>query len=319
MPKPPSRLPPMTAVRAFEAAARHQSFTRAAEELGMTQAAVSYQIKVLEDRIGAPLFVRLPRQVALTPLGQRLAPAVSEAFEMLRVAFAGTGRVVDNVISISVIPAIAAQWLVPRLGRFQLAHPGYAVQLDASNGMVDFAQGDFDLAIRNGLGSWPGLEAVELLPSHFTAMCSPGLIEGVALSGPADILKLPILSPRDSWWPQWFAEAGVGAVDLSDRPDHSYNTQAFEGPAAAAGQGVALLNPFFFAADLAAGRLVQIFDLVVKADRSYWIVYPKARRRSAKIQAFAAWLLAEAAGDAAKAAAHEEGRRADRPSGPAAG
>jgi LysR family transcriptional regulator, glycine cleavage system transcriptional activator len=318
MPKPPSRLPPMTAVRAFEAAARHQSFTRAAEELGMTQAAVSYQIKVLEDRIGAPLFVRLPRQVALTPLGQRLAPAVSEAFEMLRVAFAGTGRVVDNVISISVIPAIAAQWLVPRLGRFQLAHPGYAVQLDASNGMVDFAR-DFDLAIRNGLGSWPGLEAVELLPSHFTAMCSPGLIEGVALSGPADILKLPILSPRDSWWPQWFAEAGVGAVDLSDRPDHSYNTQAFEGPAAAAGQGVALLNPFFFAADLAAGRLVQIFDLVVKADRSYWIVYPKARRRSAKIQAFAAWLLAEAAGDAAKAAAHEEGRRADRPSGPAAG
>src|SRR5918993_659633 len=154
MPKASPKLPPMSAVRVFEAAARHQSFTRAAEELGMTQAAVSYQIKSLEDRVGAALFVRMPRNVSLTPAGQRLAPAVTEAFEMLRSAFASTARTVDNVLSLSVLPTIASHWLVPRLGRFQIAHPQFAVQLDASHEIVEFSQGEFDLAIRSGTGDW---------------------------------------------------------------------------------------------------------------------------------------------------------------------
>lgn len=313
MRQPPSKLPPMSAIRAFEAAARHQSFTRAAEELGMTQAAVSYQIKALEDRVGAALFVRMPRNVALTPAGQRLAPAVTEAFEMLRSAFASTARTVDNVLSLSVLPTIASHWLVPRLGRFQIAHPQFAVQLDASHEIVEFSQGEFDLAIRSGTGDWPGLDAHLLLPSHFTAMCSPSLLQGIALRSPADILKLPILSPHDPWWVQWFREAGIGEVDLSDRLDHSFGTQVFEGMAAMAGQGVALVNPFFFAADLASGRLVQMFDLVVTADRSYWIVYPKSRRRSPKIRAFVDWALDEAKADAAQAAFNEECRRSYRP------
>lgn len=312
MPKPPAKLPPMSAVRAFEAAARHQSFTRAAEELGMTQAAVSYQIKALEDRVGVPLFVRKPRSVALTPAGQRLAPAVSEAFDLLRKAFGAASRTVDTVLSLSVLPTIASHWLVPRLGRFQIAHPQFAVQLDASLTVVDFSQGEFDLAIRSGTGEWPDLDAHYFLPSHFTPMCSPGLLEGFALTGPADILKLPILSPSDPWWPTWFRAAGAGDIDLSDRLDHTFGTQTFEGMAAIAGQGVALLNPFFFAGDLAAGRLVQIFDLVVTADRSYWLVHPKSRR-APKIQAFVEWALEEARRDAAQAAANEECRRAYRP------
>ncbi|HEY8381744.1 MAG TPA: transcriptional regulator GcvA [Microvirga sp.] len=304
------KLPPLTAVRAFEAASRHLNFTKAAEELGMTQAAVSYQIKMLEDRVGTALFVRLPRQVALTPAGARLAPQVTEAFEMLQAAFAHTGKVVDNVLSLSVLQTIASQWLVPRLGRFQMTHPQFAVQLDASHHMVDFGRDEFDLGIRSGRGDWPGLEAHLLLPSHFTPLCSPSLLQDVEIRSPADILKLPLLGPQDPWWPQWFEEAGVGPVDLSDRPDNSLRTQQFEGMAAMAGQGVALVNPFFFAADLAAGRLVQIFDLVVKADRDYWLVYPTSRRRSPKIRAFCEWILDEASRDSAQAALNEECRRA---------
>ena len=293
-----AKLPPLAAIRAFEAAARHQSFTRAAAELGMTQAAVSYQIRLLEDRIGAPLFRRLPRQVALTEAGRRLAPAVTEAFEALRSAFEGIGPAVDKRLTMSVLPTFAAHWLVPRLGRFQAAHPQIAVQLDISNDVVDFSRDEFDLAIRSGLGDWPDLEAHCLLASHFTPVCSPQLLQGGEVSTPADILALPLIGPGDPWWKEWFAAAGLGAVDLSDRPGHTLPNQQFEGMAAMAGQGVALVNPRFFAADLAAGRLVQLFDLVVEAERSYWLVYPKARRRSHKIRAFRDWILAEAACDA---------------------
>jgi LysR family glycine cleavage system transcriptional activator len=306
------KLPPMSAIRAFEAAARHQSFTRAAEELGMSQAAVSYQIRVLEERLGAALFVRLPRHVELTPLGERLAPGVTAAFEKLRATFASTAKVVDHVISLSVLPTIATHWLVPRLGGFQMAHPQYAVQLDASHDVVDFRRDGFDIGIRSGRGVWPDLEAHVLIPSHFTPLCSPSLLNGRDVTGPGDLLELPLISPHDPWWERWFMESGVGAVDLSDRPDNSLGTQHFEGLAAAAGQGVALLNPFFFAAELAAGRLVQLFDRVLKGERDYWLVYPKTMRRSLKIRAFRDWALAEASRDSAQAAAAEESRRGER-------
>lgn len=287
----------MSAVRVFEAAARHQSFTRAAEELGMTQAAVSYQIRMLEDRIGSPLFVRLPRQVLLTAKGQQLAPAVSEAFELLRGAFDGIEDTVKTVLSITTLTTVASNWLVSRLGRFQQRHPDIAVQITVSSQVVDLAQSDFDIGIRSGDGKWPGVETDLLFPNQFTPVCSPGLIQGVEIRDPSDLLKLPIISPSDPWWIDWFNAAGVKDVDLSGRPDNSLGAQQFEGMAAMAGQGLALVNPFFFPADLAAGRLVQPFDLVVKADRDYWIVYPKARRRSAKIKAFRDWALAEVARD----------------------
>jgi len=302
-----SKLPPMSAIRAFEAAARHQSFTRAAEELGMTQAAVSYQIRMLEDRIGAPLFVRLPRHVELTARGRQLAPAVTEAFEVLRVAFAGVENAVQTVLSITTLTTFASNWLVSRLGRFQQLHPNIALQISVSQEVVDFAQNDFDIGIRSGSGEWPGLEAHLLFPNQFTPVCSPDLIRNVELREPADLLKLPIITPSDPWWRDWFAAAGVENVDLSGRPDNSLGAQQFEGMAAMAGQGVAMINPFFFPADLAAGRLVQPFDLVVTADRSYWLVYPKARRRSAKIQAFRDWVLSEVAGDAEKSAPRQPG------------
>jgi LysR family glycine cleavage system transcriptional activator len=288
----------MSAVRVFEAVARHQSFTRAAEELGMTQAAASYQIKILEDRIGAPLFVRLPRQVTLTAKGRQLAPAVTEAFEALRTAFAGVEETVRSVLSISTLTTFAANWLVPRLGRFQQIHPNIAVQMNVTGQVVDFGQSDFDLAIRSGDGKWPGLEAHLLFPNLFTPVCSPELFRGVTLKEPSDILKFPIISPNDPSWQGWFAAAGVQDFDPLQRPDNNLGDQQFKGMAAMAGQGFALINPYFFPADLTAGRLVQPFDLLATLERSYWLVYPKAKWRSAKIEAFRDWVLSEISGDA---------------------
>jgi LysR family glycine cleavage system transcriptional activator len=289
------KLPPLNAIRAFEAAARHGSFTRAAAELGMTQAAVSYQVKMLEDRLGGPLFVRLPRQVSLTPMGRRLRPAVAEAFEVMRAAFAGLENTADSVLSLSVLPTLAANWLVARLGRFQMAHPDLAVKLDASMDLVDLLQDDFDIGIRSGLGEWPDLDAHFLLPSRFAPVLSPGLRGTVDLRKPADLLRLPLIGPGDRWWREWFEAAGVPSVDLSGRPDNTMGSQQFEGVAAMAGQGVAIVNPFFFAAEIADGRLVQPFDLVMEDKRGYWLVYPTARRRLRKVQAFRDWILAEAA------------------------
>ena len=291
------KLPPLNAVRAFEAAARHLSFTRAAEELGMTQAAVSYQIKVLEDRLGAPLFVRMARQVVLAPAGRRLAPAVTDAFEALRGAFASMDQGVDTVLSLTVLPTVASHWLVARIGRFQIAHPHLAVKLDTSLEMADFQHEEYDIGIRSGLGEWPGLEAHVLLPSRFTPVCSPGLLRGIELRAPDDLLKLPLIGTSDVWWQRWFAAAGVPDVDLSDRSDNMFQTQQYEGIAAMAGQGVAMVNPFFFANEIAAGRLIQMFDLVVTDSRPYWLVYSKARRTLPKIAAFRDWVLAEAARD----------------------
>ncbi|NIX77569.1 transcriptional regulator GcvA [Microvirga terricola] len=293
-----SKLPPMSAVRVFEAAARHQSFTRAAEELGMTQAAVSYQIKMLEDRVGAALFTRLPRQVILTAKGQQLAPAVTEAFEALRAAFADVEESVHTVLSITTLTTFASSWLVPRLGRFQELHPKIGVQISASPQIVDLVQNELDVGIRAGKGNWPGLDAKYLFPSIFTPVCSPDLLRRMDVREPKDLLKLPLIGVGDPWWQEWLTAAGVTDFDLSDRPDHSLGTQQFEVMAAIAGQGVALISPNFFQADLDAGRLVQPFDLVLESDRSYWIVYPKGRKRLPKIKAFVDWVLSEVAKDA---------------------
>jgi LysR family glycine cleavage system transcriptional activator len=307
MSKLPSKLPPMSAVRVFEAAARHQSFTRAAEELGMTQAAVSYQIKILEDRIGAPLFTRLPRQVALTEKGLQLAPAVTDAFEALRVAFAGVEDTVQTLISLTTTHTFASNWLVPRLGHFRERHPTIAVQVDISLQTVDLASHDFDLAIRSGKGDWPDLEKHHLFENNVTPVCSPDLLRGFDLREPADLLKLPLMSPGDPWWHEWFALAGVENANLTKRADYSLGSQQFEGMAAVAGQGVAIVNVSFFREELASGRLVQPFDLMLKTG-SYWLVYPKARKRYAKIRAFQDWIFSEVAADEDKVALNAQSK-----------
>lgn len=262
----------------------------------MTQAAVSYQVKLLEDRVGGSLFMRGARGVTLTETGRKLAPAITESFRQLRGAFAELRETAGNVLNVTSLTTFATNWLVPRLGTFQLAHPDIAVRLDASNVMVDFAREDIDIGIRSGSGTWPGLIAHGLFSAAYTPMLSPSLLQQYGpLDIPADLLELPLVDPTDDWWPTWFAEAGVVAPDLSRRTGIRVQNQQLAGRAAIAGQGVAILMPAFFAEELTSGQLIQPFPIVRNSPEShYWLVYPEVRQRSPKIRAFRDWILAEA-------------------------
>jgi LysR family glycine cleavage system transcriptional activator len=293
-----SILPPLPAIRCFEAAARCQSFTRAAGELGMTQAAVSYQIKLLEERLGGPLFLRGPRGVVLTEAGRRLAPAVTDAFSALRAAFADMSDRVEGVLTVSASTTFASNWLAPRLGVFQLAHPQIAVRLDVAGHLVDFDREEVDVGIRGGAGQWPGLVAHRLMGAEYTPMLSPRLLAKVGpLDRPADLLKLPLIDPTDPWWTDWFTAAGVDAPDLSRRTEMRVGAQNLAAQGALAGHGAAILTPAFFGTELAEGRLVQPFPLVRGSEHSYWLLYLEARRRASKIKAFRDWLLAAIASE----------------------
>lgn len=290
-----SQLPPLTAVKVFEAAARHGSFTRAAEELGMTQASVSYQIKVLEERVGTPLFLRQARRVVLSEAGERLAGPVREAMDLLRTAFAASQDSAGGVLAVSSVQTFATNWLVPRLGSFNEAQPGIALRLEMDSRFVDFSREAVDVGIRSGKGGWPGLAAHLLMRGRFTPMLSPALLQRLGpVASPADLLRLPIIGPADPWWLVWFAAAGVEAHGLTAKPDIRLGTQHLEASAAMSGQGVAMLTPEFFPAELASGALVQPFDLVCEDGHSYWLVYPETRRNVPKIRAFRDWICREA-------------------------
>lgn len=293
---------PLNALRVFEAAARLGSFTRAGEELGMTQTAVSYQIKLIEENVGEPLFLRRPRQVQLTKTGQLLAPKVAEAFEILRDAMAGVRDEAETSLLIHSTPTFASQWLARHLGSFQLRHPNIAVRLTTSETIIDFNRESVDVAIRSGTGDWPGLTSHPLMSVDFTPMMSPKLAEDVGgIHTPRDLLKLRIIDPGDPWWTQWFTEAGVPDADLASRPASRLGAQSFEARAAIAGQGVAILTPEFYPDDIALGRLYQPFELRGNDGHRYWLVYQTARRNSAKIRGFRDWILNEFAPSASAA------------------
>lgn len=289
-----NRLPPLASLRAFEAAARHLSFTKAAAELAMTQAAVSYQIKVLEERVGSPLFLRQPRQVVLTEAGRVLSSASTEAFRRIAEAWdiARTGS--QGTLSISTIPTFAANWLALHLGAFQMDHPRLAVRIETSDRLADLARDDIDVAIRSGVeGRWPGLDSHHLFRETFTPMLSPALAESIGgVREPADLFKLPIIGSSDIWWRLWFDLVGIDASkELESRPSSVFGSQAYEGRAAVAGRGVGILTPAMFVHELAAGTLIQPFDVVGSDDHSYWLVHESSRRNVPKIRAFRDWLL----------------------------
>jgi LysR family glycine cleavage system transcriptional activator len=300
MPDPLATLP-LSAIRVFEAAARLKSFTRAARELGMTQAAVSWQVKALERRLGQVLFRRLPREVALTPAGERLARAATEAVGLLRAAFADLIETGEGVLAITTLQSLATQWLAPRLGGFQLAHPKIAVRLETSGRMVDLMREPFDLAIRSGPGDWPGLESLYLFPSHVTPLVSPALAKDLGgLARPDDLLAAPRVG-LDEEWADWFAMAGVAAPGPQAGPRLVADLQTIEVASALAGQGVALGSPILFAAEIAQGRLIRPFEVAWDHNQGYWLAYPKDRRRAPKIAVFRDWLLAGFAADPATA------------------
>ncbi|UWQ08154.1 LysR substrate-binding domain-containing protein [Aliiroseovarius crassostreae] len=284
-------LPPLAAIRVFEAAARHQNFTLAASELGMTQAAVSYQIKLLEERVGAALFVRQARGVTLSEVGARFLPDTTRALDLLSDAYSKAQGQTQETLSISVLPTFAVNILGLRLADFQQAHPEISVRMEISEQIVDLENGGFDMAIRAGKGGWAGLRQHLLLKHSFTPLLSPNLLDNTQpLKTPSDILKLPILDPTDPWWDAWLSAAGVAGQAKPSIPIGKFGSQVVEGQAAIAGKGVAILTPAFFSSALRSGELVQPFDLLGSDDNAYWLVYPEHRRSSRKIQIFRKWI-----------------------------
>ncbi len=297
-------IPPLPAVRVFEAAARHENFTLAAAELGMTQAAVSYQIRVIEERLGVPLFLRSKRRVTLSEIGRKVAPLVTSAFDTLDDAFAAARADDSGVLAISAAHTFATNWLGRRLGGFQVAHPDLAVRLHASNDLVDFARDEIDVAIRAGRGPWPGLRTHFLYRAHFTPMCSTDfLVQHPQLREPADLSRVPRINPDDSWWRLWLEAAGAASVEMPTTRGIRVDSQVIEGNGALTGHGAALLTPLMWADELRAGRLIQLFPQIAFEGPSLWLVYPEHKRNAPKVRAFRDWLLGEIGLQAASALA----------------
>lgn len=286
-------LPPLAAVRVFEAAARHENFTKAAAELGMTQAAVSYQIRLLEERVAASLFRREKRRVLLTDPGRRLATQVGRAFDTLDGAFASLRAEDEKTLNVTSSYTFANTWLAWRLGSFHMASPEMAVRMLSDDALADFAGEEVDVGIRTGMGDWPGLCADLLFRINFTPMCSPEFLarHGGTLTA-EDLLRVPRIGPEDPWWAVWLRDAGLTMPDETPRGIR-LGYQAHEGHAAMAGQGVAMLTPFFWRNDLADGRLVRLSGQVSSRGYGYWLVYPEHRRNVPKIKRFREWMLAE--------------------------
>ena len=289
-------LPPLSTIRVFDAAARHQNLSRAAEELHMTQSAVSYQIKQIEAFVGAPLFVREARGVRLNAKGEQLAPMVQAALASLARAFRLVSDKADSVLAISTMQTIAGNWLAPRIGSFQMLHPEYAVRLDISSTLADFAADGIDVAIRSGNGDWPGLESHLLFEQTFTAVASPAYLarEGKPES-PAAMLGHVLIAPSDAWWNIWFRAAGVATPISFTRPGIDVETQQMAASVAIAGHGIALVTPRFEAQSFAADRLVALFDTTASTGEGYYLAYPREQRASRKIRLFRDWVLKEAA------------------------
>jgi LysR family glycine cleavage system transcriptional activator len=288
------RLPPLAAVRTFEAAGRLQNFSRAAEELGLTQAAVSYQIRQLEDRLGRALFVREKGRVRLSETGQRLLPAISNAFATMGDAFAALGSDEADVLTINAATSFGGTWLSARIGSFQLQYPELAVRMAMSNDLIDFDASNVDVAIRIGKGVWPGLRSDFLMRQYLAPIASPAFIAEHDIREPADLLRVQRLAPNDSWWAEWFALAGVARPPASTRRGIELDSQLQEGSAVQAGFGVAMMTPLYWHGELASGRMVQPFDtLYVSASSGMWLVHRDNRVGVRKIERFREWLHAE--------------------------
>jgi LysR family glycine cleavage system transcriptional activator len=292
------RLPPLNALKAFEAAARHESFTRAAQELFVTQGAVSHQVKALEQELGLKLFNRERQRLIITEAGRDYLNVVRDAFDRIAV---GTELLLQRqnagVLTVSTSPDFAAKWLVHRLGHFVEAHPDIDLRVSASLHHVDFAREEVDIAVRHGEGNWPGLDAVLLCSEQMFPVCSPKLLSGrrapVKLT---DVLKFPLIHTGDrGLWARWLAAVSVDDKAAVHGP--VLNRDAISIDAAINGQGIALTRTTLCAWDLINGRLVRPFAEALPLSKSYWIVCPKVVAAQPKIVTFRDWLLSEIRSD----------------------
>jgi LysR family glycine cleavage system transcriptional activator len=293
-----ARLPSLNGLRAFEAAARHLSFTVAASELSVTQTAISHQIRRLEEELGIRLFVRRNRALALTPEAKDYLPGVRAAFNDLRLA---TDRLLrrddDHVLTVSTLASLAAKWLLPRLSTFQEAHRGIDVRITTSTGLVDFRTGGVDAAIRYGRGHWQGLRADWLMADELFPVCSPALLRGdKPLRCPQDLVHHTLLHSSggyDDDWRQWLTAAGLPA-DISKQPGLSFDLIFLTVQAAIDGSGVAMGRTSYVQDDIAKGRLVVPFEIALPADAGFYLVSPETKADPPKLAAFRQWLKASA-------------------------
>ena len=289
------QIPPLTALRAFEAAGRHLSFTKAAHELHVTQAAISHQVKSLEKYLGLKLFRRLNRTLLLTDAGQLYLPPLTDAFEGITRA---THRLRQHLgrarLTVSVLPSFAAGWLVPRLGRFRQRCPDVDLRIDPTNSLTDFRRDDVELGILYGRGNYPGLRTDRLMREEFFPVCSPRLLEGPApLRDPADLTHHTLLHDDMTVdWRTWLLAAGVEGVDAERGITVTDSSMLLR--AAIAGQGVALARSVLAADEIASGRLVRPFDVDVPAEYAYYLAYPEKSADQSNVMAFREWILEEA-------------------------
>ena len=289
------RLPSLNGLRAFEAAARHLSFTQAASELNVTQTAISHQIKRLEQELGVRLFVRQNRSLTLTPEASQYLPGVRAAFNDLKLA---TDRLLrkdqDHVLTVSTLASLAAKWLLPRLSAFQEAHPGIDVRITTSTGLVDFQRDNVDAAIRYGRGQWPGVRADWLMADEVFPVCSPALANGTKpLKCPEDLRDHVLLhtsNANSDDWRLWLTAAGLPA-NLSKQPGVTFDLIFVTIQAAIDGIGVAMGRTSYVQDDIAKGRLVVPFKIALPADAGFYLVSPQARADSPKLSAFREWLV----------------------------
>ena len=294
------RLPSLNGLRAFEAAARHLSFTAAASELKVTQTAISHQIRRLEEELGIRLFVRQNRALALTTEAKDYLPGIRSAFNDLRLATDRLQRKADGrVLTVSTLASLAAKWLLPRLSTFQEAHPGIDVRITTSTALVDFRSGDVDAAIRYGRGHWPGVRADWLMADELFPVCSPALLKGNRpLRCPEDLAEHTLLHTSggyDDDWRLWLTAAGLPA-NISKHPGVSFDLIFLTVQAAIDGGGVALGRTSYVEADVAQGRLVVPFKIALPADAGFYLVSPEAKADPPKLSAFRQWLKASAPG-----------------------
>ncbi|MGI9026299.1 MAG: transcriptional regulator GcvA [Burkholderiaceae bacterium] len=293
-------LPPLAALRAFEAAARLESFSRAADEIHVTHGAVSHQVRALEAFVGVPLFTREGRGVVLTGDGRVLATEIRAALAQIGAAAqAIRRRAQSNRLTISVLPSFGSRWLMPRIASFMAAHPGWEINIDSSATLADFARDGIDVAVRFGRGPWPGLHSEWLMDDEYILVASPKLNRGRLPKRLDELARYPLLRADIEPWRAWCAAAGVDLKPPDTGVD--YQDMGVMLQSAIEGQGIMLTRRAIATAELQKGTLVQIFDIAVPADWAYWIVWSEAMPASDRVLAFRDWMLVETAASRDKA------------------
>jgi DNA-binding transcriptional LysR family regulator len=283
----------MEALIAFESAARHQSFTRSADELALTPSAIGRQIAALEEYVGLPLFNRVKRRVSLTEVGEAYAKQVRENLDRIErdTLAVATRRGADGILELAVIPTFATRWLIPRLPQFYAQHRHITLNLTTRAEPFLFTDTPFSAAIHFGNPVWPGTVAHHLFGEEMVPVCHPQLLDGAATLAPADLARLPLIhqSARPDAWRQWLMQAGAHDVDCMSGQRYELFSMLVE--AARAGLGVALVPRFFVLAELANNELVIPNGMSLRNDKGYYLVYPEAKQNAPLLQPFKDWLL----------------------------